>query len=167
MRISGQLAQLLLELKPGKHRKYISYENNNQIIYVEILKALCGMIMSSSLFHRHFRKNLESVGFKTNLYEICVANQIVGDSQQKVSWHVDDVKILHQLSEVNEEFCQWCKAQYGNDTNGHVKVNNGKVHKYLGMKLDFSKKHKVIVDMESYVQEMVRELRTYLKDNVI
>ena len=36
MRISGQLAQLLLELKSEKYRKYISYEfseNNNQVIY--------------------------------------------------------------------------------------------------------------------------------------
>ena len=32
MRISGQLAQLFLELKPEKYRKYISYKNNNQVI---------------------------------------------------------------------------------------------------------------------------------------
>ena len=80
---------------------------------------------------------------------------------------MDDVKILQQLSEVNEEFCQWCKAQYGNDTNGHVKIDKGNVHKYPGMKLDFSIKNKVVIDTESYDLEMVRELRTHLKDNVI
>ena len=35
------------------------------------------------------------------------------------------------------------------------------------MKLDFLIKNKVIIDMESYVQEMVRDLRTHLKDKVI
>ena len=87
MRISGQLAQLLLELKPEKYRKYISYENNNQVICVEILNALYGMIMSSLLFYRHFRKNLESVGFKINPYDMCVADQKeIANNQELGMW---------------------------------------------------------------------------------
>ena len=79
---------------------------------------------------------MESVGFKMNPYNVCVGKRIVGDSQQTLTWHVDDVKVSRQSSEVNKQFCHWCKEQYGNDTNGHVKINNEKIHDYLGMKLD-------------------------------
>ena len=71
-----------------------------------MLKALYGMIMSLLFLHGHFRKNLESIGFKINPNDICVGNGIIRDSHQKVTCYVDDEKVSHRLSEVNEEFCQ-------------------------------------------------------------
>ena len=38
---------------------------------------------------------------------------------------------------------------------GKMKVNFGKIHKYLGMTLDYSKKGKVKVSMIDYVKEVI------------
>ena len=82
MRISGHLAELIIELLPQHYEKYLIREGNTKINFVQMLKALYGMMMSSLLFYRHFRKVLESIGFVVNPYDICVANRNVEGTQQ-------------------------------------------------------------------------------------
>ena len=48
---------------------------------------------------------------------------------------------------------------------GKVKINRGKVHEYLGMKLDFSVKGKLKVDMHDYVKEMLESFPITLHEN--
>jgi len=45
------------------------------VLYLEILKALYGMMVSSLLFYRKLRDDLEQLGFKVNPYDICVATK--------------------------------------------------------------------------------------------
>ena len=40
------------------------------MLHLEISKALCGMMVSSLLFYRKLRKDLEELGFKVNPYDI-------------------------------------------------------------------------------------------------
>ena len=129
-------------------------------------KALYRMMMSSLLFYRHFRSDLESIGFKVNPYDICVANRQVNGSQQTVTWHVDDVKVSHINPQVNEEFYKWCENKYGNPENGHVKVNRGKIHEYLAMTLDFTIQSKVMINMKKYITEMINDYPYRLDSNV-
>ena len=37
-------------------------------------------------------------------------------------------------------------------------VRRGKIHEYLGMTLDFSKPEKFIMDMEQYIDEVMKDL---------
>ena len=60
------------------------------------------MMLSSLLFSKHFRKDLESIGFNINPYDICVANKNIKGHQQTVTRHVDDVKVSHVFKEANE-----------------------------------------------------------------
>ena len=62
MRFNGLLVEYLDELFPGTYSKYITNQNNTKILYVEMSKALYGMMLSSLLFYKHFRKDLESIG---------------------------------------------------------------------------------------------------------
>ena len=155
MKIKGKLAEILTEQFPTIYSKYIQIENNTSTLYVVMRKALYGMMMSSLLFYRHFRKDLESIGFKINPYDICVANRNVDGHQQTVTWHVDDVKVSHISPHANDDFYKWCENKYGNEENGHVKVKRGKIHEYLAMKLDYTVPSKVIVDMRNYIKEIV------------
>ena len=52
------------------------------------------------------------------------------------SWHVDYLKSSHVDSKVNDEFLQWVEDM--NCSIGEVKNTQEKVHKYLGMKLDYT-----------------------------
>ena len=75
MRISGLLVEYLDELFSNKYSKYITYQNNIKILYVEMKNALYGMMLSSLLFYKHFQKDLESIGFIANPYDIYVVNR--------------------------------------------------------------------------------------------
>ena len=46
-------------------------------------------------FYINFVKNLKSIGFELNPYDLCVANKIVDGGQLIVVWHVDDLKVSH------------------------------------------------------------------------
>jgi hypothetical protein len=70
-----------------------------------------------------------------------------------VSWHVDDLKISHKDPKVVDDFIQWVKTTYGSI--GEVKTTRGKVHSYLGMRLDYSTEGQVTIDMIQYVESMI------------
>ena len=81
MKIKGRLADMLVEMAPEVHADYVTKENGVSVIYVEILKALHGMIKSPLLFYRKLRKDLEEIGFEINPHDPCVANKIVNGKQ--------------------------------------------------------------------------------------
>jgi hypothetical protein len=64
MMIRGQLVDILLELCPGVYNDYVIDEGKHKIMYVRMLKALYGMLISSFLYYKKFRKDVESIGFE-------------------------------------------------------------------------------------------------------
>ena len=75
-----------------------------------------------------------------------------------ICFNVDDCKILHVDSKVLDQTINWLCEEYQSifeDSTGKMKVHCGKVHKYLGMTLDFSKKGKVTVSMLDYVKDVI------------
>jgi hypothetical protein len=104
---------------------------------------------------------LEKEGFIFNKYDPCVANKMVNNSQHTVGFHVDDLKSSHVETRVNDEFYKWLQKMYG--SHKKVTVTRGKIHEYLGMKLDYSVPGKLIIDMKKYVEEMLNEFKIKLK----
>ena len=124
---------------------------------VEVLKALYGMLQSSLLFHKKLRKDLVQEGFKMNLHDPCVANQIVQEKQQTVSWHVDDLKSSHIDPKINDQFKLWAEDKYGDSTIGQVKTACSKYHDYLSMNLDYSTLGKVKVNMVDHTKNVIED----------
>jgi hypothetical protein len=60
--------------------------------------------------------------------------------------HVDDIKLSHMDKAVVTRVIKWLKSIYGDDT----RALRGKVHDYLGMTLEFTKKGEVKVSMIGY-----------------
>jgi hypothetical protein len=157
MKIRGPMVDMLVEMEPTRYAKYVVYEGKEKVLYVQLLKALYGMLQSSLLYYKKFRKDIESIGFKVNPYDPCVANRIINGSQQTVTWHVDDLKSSHKNPKVNDLFLQWLEKKYGNEEIGKVKAVRGKRHDYLAMNLDYSTPGVVKVDMKDYVKNMVED----------
>jgi hypothetical protein len=155
MKIRGPLVDILVEIAPEVYADYVTYENGRKILYVEMLKALYGMLQSSLLYYKKFRKDIESIGFVVNPYDPCVANRIVNGKQHTVTWHVDDLKSSHVDPKVNNEFLEWLQKKYGQLC--EVKAKRGDRHDYLAMTLDYSTPGVVKVDMTEYVKSMVEE----------
>ena len=88
-------------------------------------KALYGMLQSSLLYYKKFRKDLEGIGFIVNPYNPCMANRIINGSQHTVTWHVDNLKASHKNPRINNEFLEWLKKTYASDNIGKIKAVSG------------------------------------------
>ena len=77
MKIRGVLVDMLVEMSPETYEEYVVYENNKKVLYVQLLKALYGMMKASVLYYKKFRKDLEDIGYEVNPYDICIANKMV------------------------------------------------------------------------------------------
>jgi hypothetical protein len=155
MKITGVLVDLLVEMAPETYGPYVVFEKGKKVLYVQVIKALYGMLIASLLWYKKFRKDLEKNGFVFNPYDACVANRTVKNKQHTIRFHVDDVKSSHIDPQVNDEFLKWLNKMYG--SYGEVKATRGKVHDYLGMTFDYSVKGKVKVQMIDYVEGMLDE----------
>ena len=89
------------------------FERGTKVIYLQVLQALYGMLVAAILWYQKLQKDLESIGFKINPYDPCVANQIVQGRQHTVVFHVDNLKYSHADKKVNTEFLKWLNNMYG------------------------------------------------------
>jgi hypothetical protein len=157
MKIRGPLVDILVNINPAMYKDFVVQEGNSKVLYVDMMKALYGMMIASILYYKKFRHDIEKIGFVINPYDICVANRMVKGKQQTITWHVDDVKSSHVDPTVNDEFYQWCEEMYGSEETGHVKCVRGKKHDYLAMILDFNDEGKLKIDMRYYVRDMLEK----------
>ena len=84
MKIRGRLVDWLVNMSPTAYKDYVVIENGQKVIYLEILRAIYGMLEASILWYKKFRKDLELVGFKFNTYDACVANQKIKGNQHTI-----------------------------------------------------------------------------------
>ena len=71
---------------------------------------------------------------------------------------MDNCKLIHQDSEVNEEFINTLCDEYESVFEygyGRMKVSRGKVHDYLGMTLDYIVKGQVNITILDYIREVM------------
>jgi hypothetical protein len=69
--------------------------------------------------------------------------------------HVDDLKSSHKDKRVNDQFDKWLQTKYRE--HGEVTTHHGKIHKYLGIELDYTKDGIVKIGMIKYVENMLNE----------
>ena len=124
------------------------------MIYVELLKALYGMLNSSLLWYKKFRGDLEEYRFKLNNYDPCIVNKMVNGKLLTIRFHIDDIMSSHMDSKVNDMFLVWLNEMYGQHR--EVKGKCGLVHDYLGMTFHFDN-GEVKIDMVDYVKDMLEE----------
>jgi hypothetical protein len=79
---------MLLAMDPEMYTPFVVLEGKTKFLYVQVLKALYGMLQSSLLFYKKLKKDLEDTGFIINPYDPCVANRLVNGTQQTLTWHV-------------------------------------------------------------------------------
>ena len=92
---------------------------------------------------------------------------MVNGNQQTVRFHVNHLMSSHENPMVNDEFYKWLNEKYGGY--GKVKSNRGKVHDYMGMKFDFTKKEHVKMDMSEYIERTIEEFckKGYKLDGIL
>jgi Reverse transcriptase (RNA-dependent DNA polymerase) len=129
MRLEGTMAELLVKLDPKLYRKYIQTINGKQVLYVELKKALYGMMRAALLFWKLLTSKLVAMGFEINPYNWCVANKTINKKQCTILWHVDNLKISHEDPGVVTDIIKQLKKEFGAEA--PLTVMRGKVHDYF------------------------------------
>jgi hypothetical protein len=63
MKIRGQLVDMLVDIALEEYQDFIWYEGSYKVLYVQMKKALYGMLQSSLLYYKRFQKDLEEIGY--------------------------------------------------------------------------------------------------------
>ena len=154
MKIVGPLVRILVGMHPEEYQEYVVYEKEKPVLYVEILRALYGMLELALLWYNKFHKDLEAEGFVFKHYDPCIANKMIDGSQMTIRFHVDDLLSSHKLKKANDDFLEFLNKKYGEHV--EIKATREKIYEYLDIKLKFGGK-RVELDMIEYLLSMLEE----------
>ena len=140
---------------PEIYKQYVTIDRKvNKDLYVRPLNSIYDIMKAALLFYLNSLESFTYIGFVLNPYDSCVANKIVDRHQLTIVWHVDDLKISHQNENVVTRMITWLRKTYEvlfDDGTGAMTINREKIHKYLGMSLDFTTAGQVQVTMFNYI----------------
>jgi hypothetical protein len=159
--ICGTLVDILVEIAPDVYNSYVSRDKKgmNQLL-VQCQNALYGTMVAILLYYRKFVKSLTDIGFIINPYNPCVANKIIEGKQMTICFHMDDCKLIHCKKMVMDTMIEYLRQDYENifeDGTGAMTVSRGKIHKYLGMTLDYTVRGQVKITMFDYVDDILTD----------
>ncbi len=77
MKMVGTLAELMVKTNPKMYMQYVVLEKGRSVLYLQLQKALYGMMKSALIFYRKLLLELKKMGFEINPYDPCVANKMV------------------------------------------------------------------------------------------
>jgi hypothetical protein len=137
VKFEGEIAEMLVRMDPKLYRKYVRDENGKSVLYVELLKALCGTLRAALLFWKLLSSKLILWGFAINPYDWCFANKMIDGKQCTVLWHVDDLKISHVREDANTDIIKKINYEFGKEA--PINITRGD---YMEMTFDYSKKVK-------------------------
>ncbi|MGC8563147.1 MAG: hypothetical protein ACP5NO_08180, partial [Thermoplasmata archaeon] len=58
-RLVHVLVDLLVEMAPEVYKSFVMHEGNKKVVYVQVLRALYGMLVEALLWYKKFRSDLE------------------------------------------------------------------------------------------------------------
>ena len=119
------------------YRKCVTTDSKgNTMLYIQMNKALYGLLQSTLSFYIKPNKDLEGYGFKINSCDPCAANAMINGHQMTVTWYFNDRKVSHKNPIEIAKF-----ATYSSSIDDkQLLVKRGKVHDYLGMGLHYSER---------------------------
>ena len=132
IKIRGFLVDILLQIAPDVYKLHVATDKNGvKQLMVQSQNALYGTMVASPLYYRKFTNILTDIGFMIYLYDLCIANKIIGGQQMTILYHVDDCKLSHCRSKVNDRLIKWLKQEYESileDGSGKMMASISKVH---------------------------------------
>lgn len=73
IKITGVMVDILVGITPSTYKQYVIHDGNTKILYLQVIRALYGMLVAAMLWYKRFKKDLEEIGSVFNPYDPCVA----------------------------------------------------------------------------------------------
>ena len=156
MLLEGWLAELIAIMAPQVYGKYVTVNaKGRKVLFVKIQKALYGMLESTLLFYKKLVDDLKRVGFSINPYDPCMASIEIEGKHMTRTWHVDDLKMCHVDANGVEKMIKYLKSTYGQK----IAEKRGKVHDYLEMIIDYTKRGEGQISMIPYINQSLKSFQ--------
>ena len=91
-------------------------------------------------------------------------NMIIGEKKCTILWHICDLKTPHIDPAVIISVLADIDAEYGKIEK--MTITRGKVHKHLGMTIDYSLPGKEIFSMIDYIGNMLDNIPEYINGGI-
>ena len=125
-----------------------------------------GTLNASPLFWQKLSATLrDDMCFTVNPYDWCTMNRIINGKQCTILWHVDDIKVSHVDPQVVTSILEEINDWYGEIS--PLTVTRGKIHDYLGMTIDYTKKGEVKFTMYDYIIAFLKELPQEMRGSAL
>jgi histone deacetylase 1/2 len=149
MVLDPDTATAIIRLDPS----YAPYRRSDRTIVVRLNRAIYGCIESARLWYDLLRDTLEKIGFQVNPLDPCILNRSVDGVQCTVVVYVDDLKFTCSRRELIDEAIATLEARF----ESKLKVTEGEIHSYLGMRWDYSAPGKCVVTMDGYTSDVLAD----------
>jgi hypothetical protein len=157
IKIRGILVDILVEIAPDVYKSCVLKDKKgSKKLLVQCQNTLYGTMVASLLYYRKFVKILTDIVI--NPYDPCVANEMIEGDQMTICFHVDDFKLSHRKTKVMDSMIEYLRQEYESIFeygSGAMTVIRGKIHKYLGMTLDYTVRGQVKITMFDYIDEIL------------
>ena len=160
VRLRGPAVQALISIDKEKYSKFVTQERGENVLYVQLLKAMYGTLTAPLLWYELFAKTLVGLGFEINPYDTCVANKIIANKQFTVCWYVDDLKLSHSDENEVTKMIDILESKFGK-----MNVVRGDKHTYLGMNFEIDD-GKVKLLMQDYLHECIEAFGEEVQSNI-
>ena len=101
--ILGVLVDILVKIALDVYNSYVKTDKKGvKQFLVQCHNAMYRTMVAILLCYCKFTKSLTDVGFKINPYNLCVASKMIDGQQMTICYHVDDCKLSHRRSKVND-----------------------------------------------------------------
>ena len=123
------------------------YKKVRTVIYVTLKKALYGYLRSALLLYERLAADIRYKRFELSPYNPCGVNKMIEGKQVTIFWHMGDLKVSHADPKEVTKFMSWLEGIHR-----QPRITMGKLHKYLGMALDFRNPVELPVTMVYYLK---------------
>ena len=86
MKVRDDLVEWLCQIDPASYTPYVVVERKAKVLYLQVTRAIYGMVQAGLFWYRKLQNDLEEVGFVFNNYDPCVANWMKKGDQHKIRY---------------------------------------------------------------------------------
>ena len=152
VKFKGPALNIMYKVNP-EYTKLIQKENGQNMMYLQLAKALYRCLKSALLWYNLFSSTLKDMGFVLNKYDPCAANKRINEKQFTIGWWVDDNAMTHVDMKFMNEIITGIEDKFGT-----LAITCGERHTFLGMKLWFPGDKLVYILMWDHIQEAIDAL---------
>ncbi len=104
----------MVKFAPQIYHEYVTLGSKGEpVLYVTLQKALYVCPHSALLFYLKLVADIEGQGFQLNPNNPCVVNNVINEKQMTLTFHIDNIKILHVDQAEVTKLIDWFKSIYG------------------------------------------------------